>query len=69
MNTSVKCNCCAAEKVCKFKEIYERGVESVLGAIIMNGDGPSFWWLKDCPHIEVSIRCPHIIHQERKEDY
>ena len=49
MNISAKCNCCVCEPVCKYKEIYKHGVENI------------FWKLKDCPHIEVSIKCPHMV--------
>lgn len=64
MNLSAKCNCCVCESVCKFKEIYEKGVESILNATISNQRKDSetgFWKVKDCPHIEVSIKCPHMI--------
>lgn len=66
MNISQKCNCCMAEDICKFKEIYKAGVEAVLDATIQTGQcidnrGNSYWRLRECPHIEVSIRCPHMI--------
>lgn len=62
MNLSQKCNCCLCEPVCKYKEIYQNGVEAVLNTTINAGETHgthSFWRLKDCPHIEVSIKCPH----------
>jgi hypothetical protein len=65
MNLSAKCNCCVCEPVCKFKEVYQIGVESILNATIKTGESEngafSFWKVKDCPHIEVSIKCPHMI--------
>lgn len=24
-------------------------------------DNDGFWKVKDCPHIEVSIKCPHMV--------
>lgn len=68
MNLSTKCNCCVSENVCKYKAIYEQGVKAILKTIIPS-DGDGFWALKDCPHIEVSIKCPHMItkSQTRKD--
>jgi|GEM_PF-1597532 len=60
MNISAKCNCCVAEPVCKYKEIYQNGVKSILETKINTLCG-SFWELKNCPHIEVSIKCPYMI--------
>ena len=64
MNLSAKCNCCVCESVCKYKEIYQNGIEAILNATVPSkredcNDG--FWKVKDCPHIEVRIKCPHII--------
>lgn len=61
MNLSAKCNCCVCEPVCKHKEVYQNGVQSILNTIITADEQGSFWKLQDCPHIEASIRCPHII--------
>lgn len=66
MNTVQECSCCLAEDICKYKEIYQAGVDNVLRAVIPTGRsiddlGNSFYVLKDCPHIEVSIKCPHVI--------
>ena len=64
MNLSAKCNCCVCESVCKYKEVYQNGIEAILNATISDKreDGnDSFWKVKDCPHIEVSIKCPHMI--------
>ncbi len=64
MNLSAKCNCCVCESVCKYKDVYEKGVESILNAEITNKreDGAvGFWKVRDCPHIEVSIKCPHMV--------
>lgn len=65
MNLSAKCNCCVCESVCKYKNIYEKGVEAILNATITTGKSEngtiSFWKVKDCPHIEVSIKCPHMV--------
>ena len=67
MNLATKCNCCACNAVCKYKEIYQNGVESILKTTIQsNGDG--FWKLRDCPHIEVSIRCPHMVAKSQRSD-
>lgn len=60
MNLIAKCNCCVCEAVCKYKYIYQNGIESILNTSIYKEDG-SFFKLKDCPHIEVSIKCPHMI--------
>lgn len=60
MNTIAKCNCCVCESVCKYKFIYQNGVESILNTSIYKEDN-SFYKLKDCPHIEVSIKCPHMV--------
>ena len=65
MNLSAKCNCCVCESVCKYKEVYQNGIEAILNATIITNerkDGVvSFWKVKDCPNIEVSIKCPHMI--------
>lgn len=64
MNLSTKCNCCVCESVCMYKDIYAKGVEAILNATISieRKDGAvGFWIVKDCPHIEVSIKCPHMI--------
>lgn len=65
MNLSAKCNCCVCEPVCKFKSTYEKGIEAILNATISleksESNAFSFWKVKDCPHIEVSIKCPHMI--------
>ncbi len=65
MNLSAKCNCCVCEPVCKYKEVYKKGIEAILNATIPTEKGESdefsFWRVKDCPHIEVSIKCPHMI--------
>lgn len=60
MNISQKCNCCVCESVCRWKEVYINGIESILNTSISGGNN-SFWKLRDCPHIEVSIKCPHIV--------
>ena len=61
MNLSTKCNCCVCEPVCKYKEVYQNGVQLILDTIITADKHGAFWKLQDCPHIEVSIRCPHMI--------
>ena len=61
MNLSAKCNCCVCEPVCKYKDVYQNGIDSILNAIIPAGYENRFWILKDCPHIEVSIKCPHMV--------
>lgn len=65
MNLSAKCNCCVCEPVCKYKDVYEKGVEAILNATISTGESAngtfSFCKVKDSPHIEVSIKCPHMI--------
>ena len=60
MNLSTKCNCCVCEPVCKYKEVYQNGIEAILNTTIA-ADEMSFWKLRDCPHIEVSIKCPHMV--------
>ena len=64
MNLSAKCNCCVCEPVCKYKEVYQNGIEAILNAIVPSkrrDDNDGFWKVKDCPHSEVSIKCPHMI--------
>lgn len=61
MNISAKCNCCVCEPVCKYKEVYQNGVQSILNTIITVDEQGAFWKMRECPHIEVSIRCPHMI--------
>ncbi len=64
MNLSTKCNCCVCDPVCKYKEIYQNGVEAILNANISNTrkDGEvGFWKVRECPHISVSIKCPHMV--------
>ena len=66
MNLSAKCNCCVCEPVCKYKEVYQSGIEAILNATVpdkRDDNNDSFWKVKDCPHIEVSIRCPHMVTQ------
>lgn len=61
MNLSAKCNCCVCEPVCKYKEVYQNGIEAILNATV--SDKAGFWKVRDCPHIKVSIKCPHMITQ------
>ena len=64
MNISQKCNCCVCEPVCKWKEVYQNGIQAILNATIPSDkrNGSQIYWiLKDCPHIEVSIKCPHMV--------
>lgn len=71
MNLSAKCNCCACEHVCRYKEVYKNGIEAILNACISHkrDDGNvGFWKVKDCPHIEVSIKCPHMVRKGGAED-
>ncbi len=43
-----------------------------MNAIIHTGEtennGFTFWYVKDCPHIEVSIKCPHMIAKRERQD-
>ena len=64
MNLSAKCSLCICEPVFKYKEVYQTGIEAILNATVPNKieDGNvEPWTVKDCPHIEVSIKCPHMI--------
>lgn len=64
MNISAKCNCCVCEPVCKYKATYLAGIEAIMDATIPLGEaenGFTQWKVKDCPHIEVSIKCPHMV--------
>ena len=64
MNTAAKCECCVCEPVCKYKDTYLAGIEAIMGAQIQLGEaenGFTFWEVKNCPHIEVSIKCPHMV--------
>ena len=54
------CNCCVCAPVCKYKFTYQNGIESILNTNIHTEDG-RFLALKDYPHIEVSIKCPHMV--------
>lgn len=66
MNLSAKCNCCVCEPVCKYKEVYQNAIEAILNATVpdkIENANASFWKVKDCPHIEVSIKCPHMVTQ------
>ena len=63
MNISQKCNCCVCEPVCRWKEVYQNGVQSILDMMITADREGGFWKLRDCPHIEVSIKCPHMVTQ------
>ena len=60
MNLNTKCNCCMCESVCKYKYDYQEGVESILNTTLTLCDN-TVTKLKDYPHIEVSIRCPHMV--------
>ena len=62
MNISQKCICCVHDPVCMYKNIYRHAVISILDTIISDcGRKGGFWKLKDCPHVEVSIKCPHMV--------
>ena len=68
MNTAAKCECCVCEPVCKYKDTYLAGIEAIMGAQIPLGEtenGFTFWEVKNCPHIEVSIKCPHMVAKTR----
>ena len=71
MNTAAKCECCVCEPVCKYKDTYLAGIEAIMGAQIPLGEaenGFTFWEVKNCPHIEVSIKCPHMVAKTRVRD-
>ena len=64
MNLSAKCSCCVCEPVCKYKEVYQNGIEAILNATVPNKreEGNVVpWTVKDCSHIEVSIKRLHMI--------
>ena len=68
MNLSAKCNSCVCESVCKYKDVYAKGVQAILNATISIGKengGYKFWEVKNCPHIKVSIQCPHMVTQSQ----
>ena len=69
MNIIQKCSSCVCKPVCKWKEAYEKGVETVLNTSISANGGASWWRLKDCPYLEVSIRCPHMVPQNDCENH
>ena len=59
-----KCDCCVCDPVCKYKYVYQNGIGAILNATvsIKREDGKvGFMKVKDCPHIEVIIKCPHMI--------
>ena len=62
-----KCNDCVCNQVCKYKEVYQNGVQSILDVIITADREGGFWKLRDCPHIEVSIKCPHMVQKSLNE--
>ena len=64
MNLLSKCSCCVCEPVCKYREVYQNGIEAILNATVPNtieNGNVAPWTVEDCPHIEVSIKCPHMI--------
>lgn len=61
MDLISKCNCCVCEPVCKYKTVYQNGIEAIMNTTIPSGERDSFWKLKDCPHITVSVKCPHMV--------
>ena len=68
MNNAAKCECCVCEPVCKYKDTYLAGIEAITGVQIQLGEaenGFTFWEVKNCPHIEVSIKCPHMVAKTR----
>ena len=36
MNLSAKCNCCVCEPVCRWKEVYQNGVQFTV-----------YWWIRE----------------------
>lgn len=60
MNLASKCECCVCEPVCKYKEVYQNGIEAILNTTIV-ADEMSFWKVRECPHIEITIKCPHMV--------
>lgn len=36
MNLSAKCSLCLCEPVCKYKEVYQNGIEAILNATVPN---------------------------------
>ncbi len=61
MHLISKCNCCLCEPVCKYKTVYQKGIDAILETTIPGDTNNSFWQLKTCPHIEVTIKCPHMV--------
>ena len=64
MNLIEKCKCCVCEPVCRYKEVYKNSIEAILNVRVTHKreDGNvGVWLVKDCPHIEVSIKCPHMV--------
>lgn len=60
MNLASNCDACVCEPVCKYKEVYQNGIEAILNTTIV-ADEMSFWKVRECPHIEVVIKCPHMV--------
>ena len=60
MNLIAKCNGCVHEKVCKFCSVYQSATAAVLNTTFNTSDG-RLYTLKDCPYIEVSIKCPNMV--------
>lgn len=61
MNLISECNCCLCEPVCKYKSVYQKGIDAILNTTVLGITDNSFWMIKDCPHIEVTIKCPHMV--------
>lgn len=60
MNLASNCECCVCEPVCKYKEVYQNGIEAILNTTISENE-MSFCELRDCQHIEITIKCPHMV--------
>lgn len=59
-----KCNCCAAEKICKYKELYEKAAKQILDSCItvdVSEHGVSFITVRDADFISVNIKCPNML--------
>lgn len=60
MIISEKCNCCAHEDVCRFKEEYRNACEAIKNASYSSGKC-SVSVVKDTSLLSVSIKCAHAL--------
>lgn len=55
-----KCNCCMAEKICKYKEVYEKAVLQIRDSYLSDFGGAQVR-TRESAFLDVSIKCPYMI--------